>query len=263
MSISKELYWKRRNNHLCTRCGKIAEYNKTLCPYHLQKANKNQQAMIVRRKNKGLCPSCGQKLENNRKICNNCLEKNAPHHKRADTRIPWTDRKKLGLCMGCGEQNSTKNLYCSKCSGKHQIRKTLIYKQRIANGLCGHCGQRLLAKNKKRCIICIYKHNKWYSTSITRTKNIDENRLVKNQVVDNYGGKCNCCGETERTFLAIDHINGGGNIHRKRIKKLSSISFYRWLINEKFPDDFQILCHNCNMSKYLLGECAHNKGNNL
>jgi len=72
-----------------------------------------------------------------------------------------------------------------------------------------------------------------------------------------YGGKCVCCGETEPTFLAIDHINGNGNAHRRELRKAGS-TFNTWLIKNDFPDAFQILCHNCNMSKRLLGGiCAH------
>jgi hypothetical protein len=31
-----------------------------------------------------------------------------------------------------------------------------------------------------------------------------------------YGSKCNCRGEDRDEFLAIDHINGGGNQERKK-----------------------------------------------
>jgi len=84
------------------------------------------------------------------------------------------------------------------------------------------------------------------------------------QVIEYYGGKCACCGETEYTFLAIDHINGGGTEHRKKIKKQSGTAMAKWLIDNNFPDGFQILCHNCNMSKHLnQGICAHKMNNNL
>lgn len=259
MTVSKEVYENRKNNHLCTRCGQDAEINKTLCTYHLQKANQNQNAMYDRRKVEGCCPLCGDKLINNRKICNQCLEKQVSKQ-RDDIWIPRKDRQQNCLCLDCGEHNLTSNLYCNECAKKRISNQSSIRKQKIANGLCGICGQRLLANNKKRCIICMHKHNEWYATSPTRTNNMKKNKLAKNQVIDGYGGKCSCCGEIEKTFLAIDHINGGGNEHRKQIKKLSSSSFYRWLISQNFPNEFQILCHNCNMSKYLCGGiCAHKK----
>lgn len=259
MTVSKEVYKKRKMNNLCTRCGKDASINKTLCIYHLQKANKNQNAVHARRRKRDECLLCGQKLCNNRKVCNNCLEKRVSKQ-RDDVWIPYRDRHENGLCFDCGKDNSTSNLYCYGCSKERIINQSLSRQQKILNGLCGVCGIRLLVNNKKRCIICIHKYKQWYSTSPTRINNMKKNKLAKNQVIDGYGGKCNCCGEVEKTFLAIDHIDGGGNKHRKNIGKLSSSSFYRWLIEQNFPDEFQILCHNCNMSKYLCGGiCAHKK----
>lgn len=258
MSISKELYQERKSKNLCTRCGNIAELNKTLCTYHKQKANKNQQAVFARRKGKGSC-RCGTKLINNRKICNNCLEKSAPNHKRDDVRIPCTDRKKLGLCTACGKQNLTSNTYCEKCSKKYSIKESLTRKQKVLKGLCCKCGKGLLARlSKTRCIICIHKNKKWYASSHYRQYHIQKQRLLRSKVIQHYGGKCVCCGISEKTFLAIDHVNGKGNAHRRKIKKSSGTNFYRWIIKQDFPGDLQILCYNCNMSKYLLdGICAH------
>jgi hypothetical protein len=264
MSVSKELYRERKNKNLCTLCGKATQFNKTLCLYHLQKANKNQQAVIARRRNKGLCPLCGQEFCNNRKICNKCLEKSAPNHKRDDIWIPSIDRKKFGLCMACGRSNLTSKNYCNKCSKRYGDRDILSRKQKIANGLCGVCGKGLLSKNKTKCIICIYKNMKWYVSSDYRQLYNEKQTLLRDKIIQYYGGKCACCSEQERSFLAIDHINGGGNKHRKKLKKRGA-NFNQWIINNNFPDDLQILCHNCNMSKYLLGGiCAHkNKGNGV
>ena len=57
-------------------------------------------------------------------------------------------------------------------------------------------------------------------------------------------------------FLAIDHINGGGNKHRKELKndKLPG-----WLAKNNFPEGFRILCHNCNMALGFYGFCPHQK----
>jgi hypothetical protein len=95
-------------------------------------------------------------------------------------------------------------------------------------------------------------HNKWQQTSKGK-KTLSEyfkgyRRETKAIVIENYGGKCNCCGTTVLEFLTIDHINGGGRAHRKTI----SGHIYRWLINNNFPkDDYQLLCMNCNSAKGL------------
>jgi len=70
---------------------------------------------------------------------------------------------------------------------------------------------------------------------------------------------CACCGESERDFLVIDHISGHGNEHRRQIfgRAQSGWLFYSWLIKQSFPGGFQVLCHNCNMSKAKHGKCVH------
>ena len=85
-------------------------------------------------------------------------------------------------------------------------------------------------------------------------------KKLRLQVIEHYGGKCACCGETEINFLALDHINGGGSQHRKSLKQKS---LYRWVVNNKYPKDLQILCHNCNMAKGLYGECPHKREKKL
>ncbi len=85
-------------------------------------------------------------------------------------------------------------------------------------------------------------------------KNKKEYRArVRKQAIEKYGGKCKCCGETNLVFLAMDHINGGGSKHLRTIKY--QIAF--WLRKNNYPDGFQVLCHNCNMAKHILGACPH------
>jgi len=51
-------------------------------------------------------------------------------------------------------------------------------------------------------------------------------------------------------LLQIDHIEGKGTEHRKSIGiKNGGITFYYWLINNGFPEGFQVLCANCNWLK--------------
>lgn len=69
--------------------------------------------------------------------------------------------------------------------------------------------------------------------------------------------RCMCCGETTLEFLTIDHINGGGNIHRKSEK--NSTNIYQWLKTNGYPEGFQTLCMNCNWAKGVYGLCPHQK----
>ena len=80
---------------------------------------------------------------------------------------------------------------------------------------------------------------------------------LKAQVMFAYGGSrpvCACCGEAHLEFLAVDHIHGGGNAHRREIKATFGSMFYKWLVDNRFPEGFQLLCHNCNFAKSH-GDC--------
>lgn len=77
---------------------------------------------------------------------------------------------------------------------------------------------------------------------------------IKEMVFSHYGKKCACCGESNLSFLSIDHINGNGTKHRIKIKN----KIYNWLIKNKFPKDYQTLCFNCNWGRHInKGICPH------
>jgi hypothetical protein len=85
------------------------------------------------------------------------------------------------------------------------------------------------------------------------------NKKLKDLVYDVYGDHCVCCGESEGSFLTIDHINNDGAEHRRLtgIKNGGTV-FYRWLIRNDFPKDFQVLCWNCQWGKVKNnGICPH------
>lgn len=86
---------------------------------------------------------------------------------------------------------------------------------------------------------------------------------VKDAVFAAYGGYvCVCCGETEKRFLTIDHINNDGAKHRKEIGFRGGIGIHLWLCKNAFPEGFQVLCFNCNHGKQLNGGTCPHKENN-
>ena len=76
-----------------------------------------------------------------------------------------------------------------------------------------------------------------------------------------YGGKCACCGETEASFLSIDHINNDGAKFRKEVlgnRAAAGFHTYRWLVLHEFPEGYQVLCMNCQWGKKMnSGVCPH------
>lgn len=87
----------------------------------------------------------------------------------------------------------------------------------------------------------------------------EKKNIIKFKVFEHYGLKCACCGEKEYKFLTIDHIKNNGAEHNKKINKINNaITLYKWLIANNFPNEYQTLCFNCNITKGLYGKCPHN-----
>lgn len=75
-------------------------------------------------------------------------------------------------------------------------------------------------------------------------------------LIKKYGGKCVCCGEIRKEFLALNHINGGG---RKEKKRIGQRKMYQNMLENKYPNKYNILCHNCNQALGFYGYCPHKK----
>lgn len=80
---------------------------------------------------------------------------------------------------------------------------------------------------------------------------------IRDYVLKKYGGKCQCCGETRREFLTIEHINGNGRQERIALGNLGGTAYNCYLKRTPKRDDLTVLCWNCNCAKGKYGECPH------
>jgi len=77
-------------------------------------------------------------------------------------------------------------------------------------------------------------------------------------MLDAYGGECSCCGEKEPVFLSLEHKNGGGEAHRKRLG--SGFAIWWELKRLGWPqDEYTILCHNCQRGVLRPDGCPHKR----
>lgn len=92
--------------------------------------------------------------------------------------------------------------------------------------------------------------------------NTERRYAAKEAAYEAYGGYvCACCGETERAFLSIDHINNDGAEHKRQNNIRTGEQMYRWLGRNNYPDGFQVLCMNCQWGKRNNGGvCPHQSG---
>jgi len=123
------------------------------------------------------------------------------------------------------------------------------------------CKECIKADRKRRYAADPERYNKWNRAYYATHKELylDHSRKLRRDVLAAYGGRCACCGEATPEFLGIDHVNNDGESHRRELAGYGR-SIYRWLKMNGFPQDgrFQLLCHNCNISKGCYGGCPHN-----
>ena len=128
---------------------------------------------------------------------------------------------------------------------------------------CVECYSALKADGKKQWAAENVEYLKEYHAR-KYARNIKNAKIVqkryydkwKKVVFDHYGNECECCGEQESKFLTLDHKNDDGAQHRKNVG-VGSILF-RWLVKNKFPKNFRILCFNCNSGRFHNGGmCPH------
>ena len=83
----------------------------------------------------------------------------------------------------------------------------------------------------------------------------ERNQRTRAKFLEMYGGKCACCGETEQRFLTLDHVNDNGSGHRAKRGRRGTL---RDAITKFAPDEYQVLCFNCNSGRAVNGgTCPH------
>jgi len=125
---------------------------------------------------------------------------------------------------------------CSVC----QVNTSEYYSSKMNK--CKECFKKYQNYRKKNKI-GYYDTEKYRETKRQQSKR--KYSVARDQVIAHYGAKCKYCGSL--TNLQIDHVEGDGALHRKKVHsdKLSQV-----IIDLGFPDTFQILCKQCNIAKW-------------
>ena len=105
--------------------------------------------------------------------------------------------------------------------------------------------------NYRKCTECLKNKAKKYRSKLKET------------IFDYYGRECIYFGSNRD--LQIDHVNGDGHKHKKKISehrpnknqassRVSSTEIYYDIIKNNFPNSFQTVCKICNVMKGTLTE---------
>lgn len=89
------------------------------------------------------------------------------------------------------------------------------------------------------------------------------NHRLKDSMIRAYGGKCQCCGETIREFLTIDHMTRESRrSHHSMMsgRKKCGNALYFYLKKHGFPKrGVRLLCMNCNLATSWNRICPHKR----
>jgi hypothetical protein len=97
------------------------------------------------------------------------------------------------------------------------------------------------------------KKQREYMREYRKTHNYNDR--IQSTLLEIYGSVCACCGESERKFLTIDHVNNDGAEKRRTYGKSK---YRRWLSQQPKQPDIRTLCWNCNCGRRLNnGVCPH------
>lgn len=152
----------------------------------------------------------------------------------------------------------------------------------VSGQCCSRCGKRLPpARKTPRCRECNldavnrckagdperYRKHRHDSNQRSYWKDPEKHRdearrqraTLREEFVAAYGGACTCCGETEPAFLTVEHVLRDGKAHRSTVGNAPE-AVLRDLKRRGWPkDDYTLLCFNCNMARWRLGVCPHQR----
>lgn len=156
--------------------------------------------------------------------------------------------KKLGLCRRCGAQPLPGKIRCKKCNSEHRLDYYKIKQKLIELRLCRCCKIKSRIPGKTICLDCLKKEGlKW-------KKKYAE---IREQVITSYEGQCVCCGQTNRKYLQLDHINNDGKTHRAVLSSSGrGGGLYAWAKRNNYPNNLQLLCANCHQAKTSCDNCT-------
>jgi hypothetical protein len=160
----------------------------------------------------------------------------------------------LRRCKKCGREKPIVDFdFSVKAKGWRRHECRACHRARMNAWFLAH------KKEAKQRAASWYKQNPSHTWSEEKKERTRANwrryrREWLDVVIDHYGARCACCGETNRGFLTIDHINNDGAILRKIHG--SGLRLYRWIIKINYPDFFQVLCYNCNFGRQRNGGCC-------
>lgn len=252
----------------CSSCGiNPRASGKTQCVSCIKE---NGSKSIQKNQNKP-CATCG--INPRDKNSSRCVECNALSSKKS------RKNHQNDPCARCGINprvlNSTACSSCIKIKLDEKLDEPCIIchikPKSIWSSWCLDCGSEIKNKSIQKnmhlpCSTCGLNPRAKGGTQCKECRGISRKNSqvkLKQETINEYGGKCECCGEMELAFLTIGHSFGDGAADRKKLgidKTVGGGSFYQKIKGLGYPKDkgYVVECYNCNCGANANGGiCPH------
>lgn len=266
-------YCKRVNYKICKRCYNNKKYDERKNNRENYLASRKLYRDNLRKKafefcGGAKCTCCGESTEKFLTIDHinndgNLDRKNGLRSSDLYLAIINGKRDKSVLRVLCYNCNLTRNtigecphkIMSSKLTNCQMCDKILYHRDiNKSNSNAINFHPLFLMSNIYYCYECVFK----LKGNIIFTKQLIKNCMSRYnrrfRVINGYGGKCVCCGESNYLFLTIDHINFHDGLYDDKL--------YIYLIKNNYPEDnYRLLCYNCNCGRERAPNriCPHNQ----
>ena len=242
----KTLYERRKEEGLCTKCGKIAYKNLTMCitcknkasvankkRYEKMKASGELQRRRAEKIENKICFQCGSKVDSEKVLCEICNNKHNQRRRkdrefyRENHICPICTINPLfgteGTCPECRAKNTeAKAKYREEHKEEHLKYQRHYQKQNYAKnkelGICTKCGKRKADEGLFTCSLCRAKINarRQEKRGIPRCeRNSYGLCYICAKPLDRDGKACTVCAERSR-----QNLKNTGNSGWKRTNSL-------------------------------------------
>lgn len=175
------------------------------------------------------CPKCGTDRLPGKGGCKQCLR---------DASARWRERNHADLLVRWRE-------------------KTRQYSER--ERICPQCGVLYVGWACKPCKAARAQSARWRATRQRHGK--QRSSAAWQTLLEGYGGRCYCCGESDAAFLTIDHAQNDGYLNRTASgKRRRGTHVYEQIIAAGFPSTLRLACFNCNCGRAIRSSnqiCPH------
>lgn len=194
---------------------------------------------------------------------NNIIEKNCPRCKEIkEINKFWKDRNNksgyMSYCIECAKKHVNKWIVNNTTHIKEKNKQKYIKDKSKIDERARQ--QREKINNDPILLEKHREYNRIRGKKRRLRKEVRDKEKISYQanrikIISHYSNEencCECCKEKNIEFLTVDHIDGGGNQHRKKVG-----NFFAWIKRNNYPSGFRILCINCNFSLGKYGYCPH------